>query len=200
MTHWTDRRQIGRDRIARANFRALAVVIILVGGAGYAAYHQRTTPESVERHWVRHWHWRSAPPATVVGRAWVIDGDTIDVSGTRVRLEAIDAPETEQTCADARGHLWPCGQTAAHELKAYVAGRELSCASTGIDRYRRVLAVCSLSGGSDVNAWMVRQGWALAYGHAGAYQSEQDEARSGRRGIWAGTFVPPAEWRKRHRE
>ena len=65
------------------------------------------------------------------------------------------------------------------------------------DRYRRILAVCSLSG-SDVNAWMVRQGWALAYGYAGTYHAQQDEAQAARRGIWAGAFVPPAEWRKRH--
>jgi endonuclease YncB( thermonuclease family) len=83
-------------------------------------------------------------------------------------------------------------------LKAHLAGRELTCAPTGLDRYRRVLAVCSLSGGGDVNAWMVRQGWAVAYGHAGTYRSEQDAAQAGRRGIWVGTFVPPAEWRRRH--
>ena len=49
-----------------------------------------------------------------------------------------------------------------------------------------------------MNAWMVRQGWALAYGYAGTYHAQQDEAQTARRGIWAGAFVPPAEWRKRH--
>src|SRR5262249_44691504 len=199
MTHWTDRRQIADDRIGRANFRALVVLIILIGGAGYAAYHHPATREPVERLWTRHWHWRPALPSVVAGNAWVIDGDTIDVSGTRVRLEGIDAPESEQTCADVRGQPWPCGWTAAQQLKDYLAGRELTCVPTGFDRYRRVLAVCRLSGGADVNAWMVRQGWAVSYGHAGVYRSEQDEAQASRRGIWAGTFMPPAEWRRRYR-
>jgi len=196
MAHWTDRPHIATDRIARSNFRALVVVIILLCGVGYAAYRNAPT-EPVERFWPRHWR---APPAALVGKAWVIDGDTISLSGTRIRLEGIDAPEIEQTCTDSRGQPWPCGRTAAHALTTHLDTRELICLPTGLDRYRRVLAVCSLPGGADVNAWMVRQGWALAYGYAGTYQSEQDEARAGRRGIWAGSFLPPAEWRRRHCE
>jgi endonuclease YncB( thermonuclease family) len=124
----------------------------------------------------------------------VIDGDTIDIAGARIRLEGIDAPESDQSCADARGQSWPCGAKATQELRSYLGGRELSCAPEGYDRYRRVLAVCSLAG-ADVNAWMVRQGWAVAYGYAGTYQSEQDAARAGKRGIWAGTFTAPQDWR-----
>jgi endonuclease YncB( thermonuclease family) len=43
---------------------------------------------------------------------------------------------------------------------------------------------------------MVRQGWAVAFGFAKTYQSEQDEAENAKRGIWAGTFMEPALWRK----
>ena len=87
----------------------------LIGGAGYAAYRQPVTREPVERLWTRHWHWRPALPSAILGKAWVIDGDTVDVSGTRVRLDGIDAPETGQTCADARGQAWLCGSIAARE-------------------------------------------------------------------------------------
>jgi len=198
MTHWTDRRRIADDRIARANFRALVIVLVLIGGTGYAVYHQQTMPKPGERFLTPHWHWRTALPSAIVGRARVIDGDTIGVSGIRIRLDGIDAPETDQTCVDAGRQPWPCGRTAARELNVHLGGRELSCAPTGIDRHRRMLAVCRLSG-TDINAWMVRQGWAVVYGHDGTYQSEQDEARAGRRGIWAGTFVLPAEWRRRYR-
>src|SRR5215813_3120803 len=83
MAHWTDRPHIATDRIARSNFRALVVVIILLCGVGYAAYRNAPT-EPVERFWPRHWR---APPAALVGKAWVIDGDTISLSGTRIRLE-----------------------------------------------------------------------------------------------------------------
>jgi len=187
-------------RIRRSNIRGLIVIIILLGAAGYVAYTQWNTKNGYPqwtRQWTRHWtrHW--TPQAPITGRPYVIDGDTVDVSRTRVRLEGIDAPELEQSCTDARGQPWPCGRTAARELRSHLGSGELTCAPTGFDRYRRILAVCSLSG-SDVNAWMVRQGWALAYGYAGTYHAQQDEAQTARRGIWAGAFVPPAEWRKRH--
>ena len=74
----------------------------------------------------------------------------------------------------------------------------MTCRPTGVDRYHRLLAVCVLTDGSDINAWLVRHGWALAYGRGTSYHSEQSEAQAGRRGIWAGTFTLPAEWRKQH--
>ena len=54
-------------------------------------------------------------PASPVGPARVIDGDTIDVAGVRVRLHGIDAPERAQTCR-ADGRAWPCGRQAARAL------------------------------------------------------------------------------------
>jgi endonuclease YncB( thermonuclease family) len=139
-------------------------------------------------------HWQ--PQLPLIGRARVIDGDTIDIAGTRIRLEDIDAPEASQTCVDSRGQAWPCGKTATDELRAHIGGREVNCKANGFDRYRRVLAVCSLPDGSDVNAWMVRQGWALATGFLKSYGSEEAEAETAKRGIWAGRFMPPAQWRK----
>jgi endonuclease YncB( thermonuclease family) len=200
MAHWAYRRYPERSRIRRSDFRTPFVIVILACAAGYSAYKQWTTKYPY-RDWTTHWtrHW-ATPRAAMTGKPWVIDGDTIDISGTRVRLEGIDAPESNQTCGDARGQPWPCGRTATHELQAYLGSRELTCRPSGFDRYRRVLATCSLSGGGDVNAWMVRQGWALAYDYARTYQSEQDAAAAARRGIWAGTFIPPSEWRKRHRD
>jgi endonuclease YncB( thermonuclease family) len=50
--------------------------------------------------------------ATMVeGRARVVDGDTLEVGGRKVRLFGIDAPELDQTC-DAEGQLWACGAEA----------------------------------------------------------------------------------------
>ena len=137
------------------------------------------------------------PPTTIVGKAWVIDGDTIEIAGTRIRLEGIDAPEWDQTCTDTQGKPWPCGRAATGELKAHVRGRELTCKARAFDRYKRVLAVCALPDGSDINAWMVRQGWAVDYGFARIYESEQAEAEKARRGIWAGSFMSPSQWRQR---
>ncbi len=57
----------------------------------------------------------------LVGRASVVDGDTIEISGTRIRLHGIDAPEKAQTCKDAGGKDYRCGQRAALALDEYLA-------------------------------------------------------------------------------
>jgi endonuclease YncB( thermonuclease family) len=138
---------------------------------------------------------RSAAERVIVGKAWVVDGDTIHVAGLRIRLLGIDAPESAQTCTDSDGKAWFCGRAATHELIKHLAGRRLRCQSVGHDRYRRALAVCALPDGSDLNAWLVREGWAVAYGH---YRAEEAEAKAAKRGIWASTFIPPWEWRRQH--
>ena len=96
------------------------------------------------------------------GRASVIDGDTIAVGSRYVRLHGIDAPETDQVCLDARGERWTCGIAAREHLYSHIAGRAVTCTPHGEDRYGRTLATCS-TGGENLNAWMVREGWALAY-------------------------------------
>jgi endonuclease YncB( thermonuclease family) len=133
----------------------------------------------------------------IAGAVRVIDGDTIVIRRTHIRLLGIDAPEADQTCTDADNRTWRCGQAATRVLIARIAGRPLTCATAGFDRYRRVLATCALPDGSDVNAWMVRQGWALAY-YSDAYRPQEAEAQAAKRGIWAGTFIPPWVWRHRH--
>ncbi len=61
------------------------------------------------------------PPA-IIGRASVIDGDTLDMQGQRIRLWAVDAPEGRQTC-DRAGVTYRCGQEAANALDRYIGGR-----------------------------------------------------------------------------
>jgi endonuclease YncB( thermonuclease family) len=46
-------------------------------------------------------YWNAPPPTAIISKAWVIDGDTVVISGTHIRLEGIDAPETDQICTDA---------------------------------------------------------------------------------------------------
>jgi endonuclease YncB( thermonuclease family) len=143
-------------------------------------------------------HWLPEPLPAVSGRVRVADGDSLELAGKRIRLVGIDAPELHQTCVDRKGQTWPCGRTAADELRAHVAGRELTCQPHGMDRYHRLLAACFLDDGSEINAWLVRQGWAVAYGRSTTYHSEQSEAKSAQRGIWSGSFTPPSEWRRQH--
>src|SRR5262249_15966539 len=70
-------------------------------------------------------------------------------------------------------------------------------ANRGTDRYGRTLAVCSVEG-DDLNAWMVREGWALAFvRYSTAYVKEEEKAHSAERGLWRGAFIAPWDWRHR---
>lgn len=130
----------------------------------------------------------------LTGRASVIDGDTIEIRGERLRLEGIDAFESKQTC-DLKGKAWSCGQRAALTLADKLGTRSVRCAWEKRDRYRRALATCYL-GPENVNAWLVREGWAMAFRrYSEAYVKDEDTARLAKRGAWAGTFIPPWEYR-----
>ena len=132
---------------------------------------------------------------TAVGRVSVVDGDTIELHGERIRLAAIDAPESRQTCRRG-GDVWPCGRRAAFALADHVGNRTVTCRWTERDRYRRPVATCRVGKG-DLGAWLVEQGWALAYRRYGMqYVTAEDRARGARRGLWSGSFVPPWAWRR----
>jgi endonuclease YncB( thermonuclease family) len=132
----------------------------------------------------------------IVGQPWIVDGDSLRMGGRSIRLEGIDAPEWDQTCLDPNGRTWRCGQAASRALRERIRGQTVSCRPRATDRYGRTIAVCTLADGSDLNAWMVRQGFAIASGFSGTYASDQADAKAARRGIWDGTFISPASWRR----
>jgi len=137
-------------------------------------------------------------PVPIIGRASVIDGDTLEIRSQRIRLWGVDAPEGRQTC-ERGGQTYRCGREAANALDGMIAGRPVTCAPRGRpDRYRRIVAVCSV-GGRDIGAWMVEQGKALDFPSYSrrAYARQQASASAARRGVWAGAFQMPWEWRGR---
>jgi endonuclease YncB( thermonuclease family) len=142
--------------------------------------------------------WFRKPDTPIIGNAFVVDGDTLAISGVRIRLLDIDAPELDQTCTDNMGRDWPCGRQASSQLRAHVRGHDLTCQPRSRDKYGRTLATCSLPDKTDINAWMVQQGWAISYDYANFYGPQQTEAKSAKRGIWSGTFTPPRDWRQQH--
>lgn len=133
----------------------------------------------------------------ISGTALVTDGDTIAIGNSRVRLEGIDAPETDQVCIDENRRLFPCGLRARDALRDLIAGRSIRCVGDAVDRYRRLLMICSV-GQRDINASMVEAGWALAFvRYSDRYVEQERVARDNARRLWGGAFIAPWDWRKR---
>ena len=110
-----------------------------------------------------------------MGQATVIDGDTIEIHGQRIRLFGIDAPEAPQTCT-ASGKTYLCGQQAALALADQIGRSVVTCEQRDIDRYGRIVAIC-FAGGADLGSWLVEQGWALAFRrYSTAYVAQEQSA------------------------
>jgi endonuclease YncB( thermonuclease family) len=131
----------------------------------------------------------------IIGVASVVDGDTIEIHGERIRLFGIDAPESRQECRRPDGSWWRCGQQAALALQDHIGRRPVTCDQRDKDRYHRIVAQCRLAG-DDINAWLVASGWAVAFTrYSHNYVEQERQARAARRGIWSGDFVMPWDWR-----
>lgn len=129
------------------------------------------------------------------GVATIADGDSLAFGAMRVRLRGIDAPEYTQTCTRG-GADYACGRMARQALATLIGTRNVACSGWQKDRYGRLLGDCK-AGDVDLNRGQVEAGWAVAYG---GFEREEAAARAARRGIWAGRFVQPQEWRRLHRE
>jgi endonuclease YncB( thermonuclease family) len=134
----------------------------------------------------------TALPDDMTGQASVIDGDTLEIHGARIRLWGIDAPESSQLCRGEDSEQYRCGAQAANELDAFIARRPVSCIPISLDRYGRTVATCSVAG-ADLGQWLVRNGLALdwpQYSKA-KYAADQRDAEQAGRGIWKGSYVEP---------
>lgn len=131
------------------------------------------------------------------GSLQVVDGDSLRKGDTDIRLYGIDAPEYRQSCRDKHNAEYSCGKLSANVLRELVRGRDVSCTSIETDRYGRAVADCKI-GDLDINREMVRLGWAVAYSrHSTSYLRAEAEAKKAKRGIWAGTFETPEDYRSR---
>ena len=136
--------------------------------------------------------------ADISGIPKILDGNTLIVGPNKIRLARVYAPETDQVCLNAKNIRWNCGIDARDQLAAHIAGREITCTSSGVDANRRMIAACSLAG-EDLNGWMVEQGWALPYFQQSfAYVRAEEKARTQQSGLWQGAFIAPWDWRRRN--
>ncbi len=136
---------------------------------------------------------KGVPQRDSTGAAEAIDGDSLRLNGEEFRLKGIDAPELFQICK-VSGRETPCGREARAALRKLVASGLTTCVGGERDRYGRLLVHCRVRG-IDINAAMVRDGQAVAFGD---YEREETEAKAAYRGVWAGEFERPRDWRARH--
>jgi endonuclease YncB( thermonuclease family) len=133
----------------------------------------------------------------IAGAVRVGDGDSIDIGATRIRFHGIDAVELAQHCKDAAGADFACGEEAKRTLEGLVRNKTVRCDERhGVDQYGRIAAVCTADG-LELNAAMVDAGFAVAYRqHSLAYVPNEDRAKAAKKGLWAGSFEMPWDYRR----
>ena len=125
----------------------------------------------------------------------VVDGDTINLNGEKIRFTGIDTPELKQTCIK-EGVIDPCGLTAKKILIDKISDNEVECTSEGKDRYKRTLAECFVNNVS-LSSYLVRSGYAFAYRrYSKKFVKDEDYARINKIGMWSMEFDYPWDYRK----
>jgi endonuclease YncB( thermonuclease family) len=197
------RRRAGKRSRSGAVFIAQAFMLLLAA-AGWFGYDTYIKPESTPTTETE----AKPTPASktdtasygkgseISGVASVVDADTLDIHGERIRLVGVDAPESKQQCRDAGGKFYRCGQVAALALDAWLNSNPATCKIEDKDRYGRFLGQCSVRGTS-VQEWLVTNGHAVAYrSYSQEYIPAEEKAHAAKAGIWAAQFVMPWDWRK----
>ena len=136
--------------------------------------------------------------AEVTGPPRIIDGDTLEIQGTVIRLTGIDAPELGQSCRIGE-RAYDCGRIARTALLDLTAGVTVSCelapASPEDNAADGRIGRCHADG-YDLSEGMAYTGWALALRRVSErYVAFEERARAARRGLWKGRFVAPWDWR-----
>ena len=132
----------------------------------------------------------------ISGLPIITDGDTIKIFNKRIRLHGIDTPENKQICIK-NFKKYNCGEEATAALVKKINEEKVICkVQDKLDRYKRYIGVCFV-GEINVNKWMVRNGYAVAYRrYSKDYIEDENYARKSKLGLWSGSFTHPEKWRK----
>ena len=141
----------------------------------------------------------------ILGKAEIIDGDTIKINKKKIRLFGIDAPEKKQICKKIYISFfifnfqkdYKCGEESTLALLKKLKDEEVKCIlEKNKDRYKRNIGICYVKN-QDINKWMVKNGYALAYKrYSKKYVLDENYARENKMGIWRGSFTKPEKWRR----
>lgn len=156
---------------------------------------------------------------SLTGTPVVIDGDTLRIGDELIEISGIDAPELGQPCGSAAAHFndqsdgqtetFDCGLVAKNALEKIIEEGNgiITCVSYERDWREHLVGHCEVQYNiGSVYPWitldrhMVATGWALVQPRLNGvlisnYSDAEDWAHDGSRGLWAGTFTPPWEWR-----
>ena len=164
--------------------RRLFFWALLAGLIGFWAFGDRLFPPKIIR----------------AEHATISDGDTLTIDKVVFRLHGIDAPEYHQICKDENGLDWECGKVSRLHLADLARSGSITCAPRAEDKYGRKVAKCSSATVPDLAAAMVEAGLAISPAERGsaAYEEAQATAKTGKKGIWRGSFIAPSDWRTAH--
>lgn len=116
----------------------------------------------------------SKAPTRIIGPAYIVDGDTIRIKKTQIRLFGVDAPEMNH----------PHGRNAKWALHKLCNGHEISAEVTATDDHGRTVAKCSLPDGTDLSAALVEQGLALDWPKFSGGKYKHLEPEGVRKKLW----------------
>lgn len=141
-----------------------------------------------------------AQAAPITGIPSIIDGDTLDIHGQRIRLSGVDAPESSQVCT-RNGAKYGCGREAAAVLATLTRNQSTTCTPVNTDRYGRIVATCRTARTPDIGEALIRTGFAFPYVQYGGatYVKAHDAARAARAGLHAGAYQWPWAYRQNPR-
>ena len=132
----------------------------------------------------------------VAGIPTISDGDTIKIFNKRIRFHGIDTPEKKQICYKNSKEYY-CGKEATVALKNKIGRKKVTCkVKDRLDKYSRYIGICFI-GKVNLNKWMVRNGYAVAYRrYSRDYIEDENYAKKNKLGLWSGSFIHPEKWRK----
>lgn len=140
------------------------------------------------------------PTETLAGRSSVVSGDILRVDDAIVFLSGVDAPEPAQLCRRDNGLPYRCGQDVIDILRQRLQRDRIICEVAPVERAEGKVyeGTCSHLG-TEINDWLVRNGHAVARNRYSPYLEQERRAEEEGRGLWAGSFEQPREWRRRNR-